>query len=76
MMNMQLSDSELEKVTGGAETVKPSMDKTRKQEFEAAWEALSMEKKGYTGNMRAELFEDWEMADYTPEAVTFLSKVK
>ena len=76
-MSKQISDSELEKVTGGIETIKPiAVDKTRKQEFEAAWDALKMEQKGYTGNMRAELFEDWEMAEYQPDAVTFLSKMK
>ena len=76
-MNMQLSDIELERVNGGAGTAKQqSLDKTKKQEFEAAWDALNMEQKGYTGNMRAELFEDWEVAEFQPDAVSFLSKIK
>lgn len=75
-MSTQLSENELEKVIGGAEVVQQTLDKTKKQEFEAAWDALKMEQKGYTGNMRAELFEDWEMADFKPDAVSFLSKIK
>ncbi|MBQ6587397.1 MAG: bacteriocin [Butyrivibrio sp.] len=71
-----LNDKELEKVIGGtnAHTDEKGMFKIKKEEFEAAWDALNMEKK-YTGNMRAEIFEDWEAADYKPSAVKYLSKM-
>ena len=71
-----LNDNDLEKVVGGtfAHSGEKAVFATKKEEFEAAWDALKMEQKGYTGNMRAELFDDWEGNGYTPSAVKFLSK--
>ena len=73
-----LNEKELEKVIGGtnAHSDEKAVFKSKKDEFEAAWDALNMEKKGFTGNMRAELFDDWEEAEYSPSAVIFLSKIK
>lgn len=77
-MSGQLKDSELEKVVGGKNLTGDELEgfASRKKEFEAAWDALKMEEKGYTGNMRAEVFDEWEGAGYKPDAVTFLSKIK
>lgn len=73
-----LNDNDLEKVVGGtnAHTGENAVFASRKEEFEAAWDALKMEKKGYTGNMRAELFDDWEDTNYSKSAVSFLAKIK
>jgi len=70
-----LNEQELEQVAGGARSSEDSFT-TRRNEFESAWTSLRMESKGYTGNKKAELFEEWEMAGYSPDAVAFLSKLK
>ena len=74
----KLDENVLEQVAGGrgtnANTDEKAVFATKKEEFEAAWDALKMEQNGYTGNMRAELFEDWEELYYKPSAVKFLSK--
>ena len=75
-MNMQLNDNELSQVVGGTKEAVASLDKTKKAEFEAAWDALKLDEKGYTGNMRAEIFEDWEAAGFEVSATSFLSKIK
>lgn len=73
-----LIDNDLEKVVGGtiAHAGEKAVFATKKEEFEAAWDALKMEKKGYTGNMRAELYDDWESTDYSTSAISFLAKIK
>ena len=53
-----LDDADLEKVIGGA--IKPKTFEERRDEFELAWGLLKMEAKGFTGNYKAELFEEWE----------------
>lgn len=77
-MLKQMSDDELKNVVGGKNMTGNELQgfTTRKAEFENAWEALKMEQKGYTGNMRAELFDEWEAAGYKPDAVSFLGKIK
>lgn len=77
-MLKQMSDDELKNVVGGKNMTGNELQgfTTRKAEFENTWEALKMEQKGYTGNMRAELFDEWEAAGYKPDAVSFLGKIK
>ena len=71
-----LNEKELAGVSGGRNrTAKAAADPyTKKKEFEAAWATLGLDAKGYSGMKRAELFDEWELAGYTPDAVTFLSK--
>ncbi|WP_029231662.1 hypothetical protein [Butyrivibrio sp. VCB2006] len=73
-----MDERDLEMVVGGtkAHSDEKAIFTTKKEEFEAAWDGLGMEKKGYTGNMRAEIFDDWEAAEYKPSAVKFLAKYK
>ena len=77
-MLKHLNDEELNNVVGGKNMTGDELQgfATKKAEFETAWEALKMEQKGYTGNMRAELYDEWEAAGYKPDAVSFLSKLK
>ncbi len=58
--NNLLDDDELEQVIGGANK-KMSFEEKRDR-FEIAWDLLKMEAKGFTGNRKAQLFEEWEMA--------------
>lgn len=60
MKNNLLSDDDLEQVIGGAGKTKTF--EQRRDEFELAWEILKMEAKGFTGNRKAELFEEWEQS--------------
>lgn len=65
-----ISLDEMDKVTGG--TSSTQLDANRK-EFEEAWDALGMTRKGYSGMRKSELFDEWEMAGYRPDAKVFLS---
>lgn len=76
-INEKLTDEELKGVSGGAgKAIDPKFDKERKA-FEDAWDNLEMEKKGYSGMQRAELYDQWQEKKssngYTPEV--FLSKL-
>ncbi len=68
---MIIDEKELEKVSGGKKAASTSVD--RKAEFEQAWNILHMESKGYSGMARAELYDNWERAGFTPDATTFLT---
>ena len=74
-MDKILNENDLESVVGGKKinVKKESLFSLKKSEFEAAWDKLGMEKKGYTGNMKAEMFEEWESTGYKIDAVTFLT---
>ncbi len=76
-MNTAMNDNELEKVVGGtsAGTTGKVGITTKKQEFEAAWNALKLEQQ-YTGMKRAELYDEWEAAGFKPDATTFLLSLK
>ena len=71
-----LNDAELSGVSGGRRSAsKTAADSyNKKKEFESAWATLGMEARGYTGMKRAELYDEWELAGFTPDAVTFLSQ--
>ena len=64
-----LTDDALMRVTGGAG---PQFD-ARRKEFDDAWAKLEMEKKGFSGMQRAELFDDWQKNKTDSSASTFLS---
>jgi hypothetical protein len=70
-INEKLTDEELKGISGGAgKAIDPKLEKERKA-FEDAWDKLDMEKKGYTGMQRAELYDQWQEKKSTiatPEA--------
>ena len=76
-MLKHLNDDELMNVVGGKNMTENELQgfTTRKAKFENAWDALKMEQKGYTGNMRAELFDEWENSESEVDAMTFLTTV-
>jgi hypothetical protein len=64
-----LTDDALMGVTGGAG---PQFD-ARRKEFDDAWTKLEMEKKGFSGMQRSELFDEWQMNKTDCSASAFLS---
>ncbi len=66
-----LKDHELELVSGGAHS--KSKAEGKKAEFDQAWNLLGMERKGYSGMARAELYDKWESNDYSTDATTFIT---
>ena len=70
--NNLLSDDDIEQVIGGAN--KRMSFEERRDMFDVAWELFKMEDKGFTGNRKAELFEEWEMADDNDSPSGFLTK--
>ncbi len=64
---------DLAKVVGGTEN---TTFESKRTEFEAAWKNLEMDQKGFSGMKKAELFDEWEFAKYTPEATVFLAGKK
>ncbi len=77
MTNMNeniMSEEALTAVAGGAKSVNLSED-SKKKLFEAAWTGLKMDDMKISGMKKAEMFDEWEMAGFTPDAVTFLSGV-
>ena len=68
-----LRDEDLEKVAGGRLAKAAAGAEPKNKEFEAAWKALGLDSK-YSGMKRAEIYDEWEMAGFTPEATAFLAK--
>ena len=68
---MIIEENELEKVSGGKKAANAPVD--RRAEFEQAWTILHMESKGYSGMARAEMYDSWERASFSPDATTFLT---
>ncbi len=75
---MMLNEKELENVVGGkmAKTSDTVDFSSKRTEFDNAWQFLEMEKKGYTGNMRVQMFEEWESTGFKSDAVKFISEGK
>lgn len=71
----KISDDMLEEVTGGATTSSAEF-RARRKEFDEAWAMLNMDSNGFSGMKMAELYDEWELAGYAPDAVTFLSTKK
>ncbi len=67
-----LNERELEAVSGGAKLIDLSVSK--KDDFDKAWSSLGMEKKGFSGMARAELFDKWERGGYSADPTTFILK--
>ena len=73
-MKMELLDEKaLATVVGGASG---AVEGRKKQEFEAAWSSLNMDGQNISGMKKAEIYDDWEFAGYTPDAVSFLIGIK
>lgn len=70
-----INDRVLENVTGGA-GANSSEFRARRKEFDDAWLALKMEASGFSGMKMAELYDEWELAGYSPDASTFLATKK
>ena len=64
-----------EEVTGGAGNSTAEF-RARKKEFDDAWMRLKMDSCGYSGMAMAKIYDDWELAGYSPDATTFLSSYK
>ncbi len=66
----RLTDEALKGVSGGA----GNSAQDKRSQFESAWRTLGMTQKGYSGMRMAEIYDDWEMAGFQPDAITFLSQ--
>ena len=66
-----LNETELEKVSGGKSASNAASDKNA--EFEKAWNILGMERKGYSGMARAEMYDSWEREGFKSDAITFIT---
>ena len=71
-MEEKLSEEVLQGISGGA----ASQFEEKRAQFEAAWDSLQMTKKGFSGMRMAQIFDEWEMSGYKPEAIVFLAQYK
>ncbi|MCR4762303.1 MAG: hypothetical protein K5696_02125 [Lachnospiraceae bacterium] len=71
----RLDDSLLDEVSGGTDDA--GLDQ-RRLSFQAAWRTLDMEGKGFSGNQRAEFFEEWDASRTKSKksAAEFLKDIK
>ncbi len=67
-----IDDEMLDQVTGGAKLT----FEQKKKAFELAWDTLMMEAKGFSGNRKAELFEEWDSESGKKTASDFLTQFK
>ncbi len=65
-----LSEEELRKIAGGKNDESFA---AKREEFEKAWNSLGMDRYGFSGQKMAALMDEWELAGYTPNALTFLA---
>ncbi|MCR5671398.1 MAG: hypothetical protein K6G10_10370 [Butyrivibrio sp.] len=73
MSKEALNDQDLVNVNGG--TQESSLDPDRQAEFESAWLRAGLNKKTISDMRKAVLFDEWEMANFTPDAYTYLSMI-
>lgn len=76
MRKEMLNEDELMGVVGGKKSQSKAQVKARakkKKEFDAAWKSLDMDGKGVSGMKRAEIFDEWEMAQFSDDAATFIA---
>ena len=66
-----LDEKALENVSGGKKASSAQVDRTA--EFEQAWTILGMERKGYSGMARAEMYDSWERGGFAQDATTFIT---
>lgn len=70
-----VSDDILKEVTGGAGHSTDEF-RAKRKDFDDAWANLKMDANGFSGMKMAALFDEWEMAGYSPDAATFLASKK
>ncbi|MBE5836791.1 hypothetical protein [Butyrivibrio sp.] len=70
-----INDENLTEVNGGAGKSSAEF-RARRKEFDDAWTMLKMDSKGFSGMKMAELYDEWELAGYSPDASTFLATMK
>ena len=63
-----INDKDLEKVSGGT----AEYEDIKREEFEKAWDSLQLDAKGHTGTELEDLFTQWQMVGFKPDAATFL----
>ena len=66
-----LNEETLADISGGLMKASDELSQ-KKAAFEKAWDLLGLDAKGYSGMRMAQLFDDWELADFKPDAVAFL----
>ena len=66
-----LKDEVLAGVSGGVKKAADDLSQ-KKADFEKAWDLLGLDAKGYSGMRMAQLFDDWELDGFKPDAVAFL----
>ena len=80
----ELNVNDIEKVAGGtcfdpagknAPDNGGDLAEAKRAEFEAAWNFLKMDSKGYSVNHKAAIFKEWELNDYQPGAMEFLKSL-
>ncbi len=73
MSDRIINEDVLEKVSGGAGDAN---EDAKKKEFEVAWAYLKYDDKGLTGTELEDLFAQWQLAGYKPDARMFLQNCK
>ncbi|MCR4901519.1 MAG: hypothetical protein K6A23_01555 [Butyrivibrio sp.] len=73
-MSDKLKDEELNYVSGGTAILNEDED-VHKTEFELAWNKIAKKfsAEELTGNKKAAIYDEWEMADFKPAAEFFIS---
>ena len=71
IMTNKLNDKDLAQVAGGRRAEADDFD-LKRNEFETAWTSLNMEKEGYSGMRKAEMFDEWESTGYKTDAKSFI----
>ncbi|MCR5402982.1 MAG: hypothetical protein K6E91_04075 [Butyrivibrio sp.] len=71
-----LNEDELLGVVGGKQDGSKKIEKNnpqKKKDFEKAWKSLKMDEKGVSGMKMAEVYDEWEMADFSSDATAFIT---
>ena len=68
----KINEEMLKKVSGGT----AEFEDLKKEEFEKAWDELKLDRKNLTGTELEDLFTQWQIAGYKPDAVSFLKTCK
>ena len=71
-MAEKIKDGALENVTGGT----AEFEDITRDEFEKAWDFLKLDEKGHTGPELEDLYTQWQMDGFKPDAMTFLRNCK
>ncbi len=71
-MAEKIKDGALENVTGGT----AEFEDIKRDEFEKAWDSMSLDAKGHTGTELEDLYTQWQRAGFKPDAKRFLETCK